>query len=365
MSAPYSDDTADLLTRSLGQVVRAWLLPPTGTPIPLELERCQFGWDETRAPRCTASLTARAPLDQATLALFDPRAGARLSIFAGYLRPGGTEDIQPIADLGLRTRTVTRPDNRLELTAVGDEAQIIDASPVDALGVVGSTHAWAILNLIRGIIPAADWVGTGTGGAAITIADITDVWATIDDLADRLDSDIYDNGLRGWRYEPRPVLTGTPAHTLVVGLDGTLITSTSTLDRNAWFNAAILRYRWRDGAGVDQVVTATRAVTTGPYAVTGLAGKRTYTEDRAVPTTQTAANAAADAILTRFLSRSRTYTLRAIAAYWLRPGMTVTVQLPVGDPENHLVSAVTFDPIAGTMDVRTRLPDNASTIGGA
>ena len=366
-AAPYSEDTPALLTRSLTQVVRAWLLPPTGDPIALEIERCQFGWDEARAPRVTASLTARVPTDQTVLDLFDPRAGARVAIHAGYVRPGtGTEDVQPVADLGLRARVVTRPGNTLELDAASDEAQVIDASPVFGVTAAGISTTWAILNTLRSVIPATDWNSVGDpGGGAVTVSDVTDIWSTIDDLADRINFDIYDDGMRGWRCYARPVLAGTPAHELVVGQDGTLITSTASLDRDTWFNAVTLRYVWRNGAGVEQMVTATRAVTAGTYAVTGPAGRRTYTEDRAVATTQAAANAAADAILARFLSRSRTYQLRAIAAYWLRPGMTVTVQLPLGDPESHLVAAVSFDPIAGTMDLRTRLPDNASTIGAA
>ena len=364
MSLPYSPDTAALLTRSLTQVVRAWLLPPAGDPIPLELERCQFGWDETRAPRVTASLTARVPTDQAVLNLFDPRIGARISIHAGYVRPGtGTEDVQPVADLGLRTRAVTRPDNRMELDAAGDEALVIDNSPVPGGSTSMPSHTAAIAALIVAAIG-----GTQTftaAGAAVTVESINDRWSTLEDLADRIDYDVYDDGLRVWHCVPRPVLAGVPAHALVVGQNGTLLTSSASLDRAAWFNAVTLRYVWRTVSGVEQSVTATRAVTAGAYAVTGPAGKRVYTEDRAVATTQAAANAAADAILKRFLSRSRAYELRAIAAYWLRPGHTVTVQLPLGDPESHLVAAVSFDPIAGTMDVRTRLPDNASTIGAA
>ena len=365
-AAPYNEDTPALLTRSLGQVVRAWLLPADSTPpIPLELERCVFGWDEGRAPRCTASLTARVPTDQSVLDLFDPRLGARVAIHAGYVRPGGTQDVQPVADLGLRSRLVTRPDNSLDLTAAGDEALVIDGSPVDGWTYSGASHTDVMTTLLRGVIPATDLTVTGPTGAALTVADLTDVWATVDDLADRINADVYDDGTRAWQICPRPTLAGTPAHTLTVGQDGTLITSSSGLDRVGWFNAVMLRYRWRDGDDVDQEVTSTRLVTAGPYAYTGPSGRRTYTEDRAVPTNQSSADAAADAILTRFLSRARSYQLRALAAYWLRPGMTITVQLPLGDPESHLVSSVTFDGVAGTMDVKTRLPDNASTIGGS
>ena len=43
--------------------------------------------------------------------------------------------------------------------------------------------------------------------------------------------------------------------------------------------------------------------------------------------------------------------------------MTVTVTLPLGAPQDHLVAAVDFDLAAGTMTVTTRLPDGTYTIG--
>ena len=58
-------------------------------------------------------------------------------------------------------------------------------------------------------------------------------------------------------------------------------------------------------------------------------------------------------------------TITAHAAYWLRPGMTVTVQLPVGDQQRLLVRQVTFNPVNGTMSVSLYQPINVeiSTTG--
>ena len=114
---------------------------------------------------------------------------------------------------------------------------------------------------------------------------------------------------------------------LAVGPGGTLTHSQSDLARAEWGNAVLLRSSWRDGTGTDRIVIASAWATSGDFAV-ATAGARWQLIERTSPTTQAAANAAAKHILTRTLSRGRGYTLTAVAAYWLRPGHTVTVQLP-------------------------------------
>jgi hypothetical protein len=173
---------------------------------------------------------------------------------------------------------------------------------------------------------------------------------------------VYDNGLRQWRIEPRPAVASRAVASLKVGANGTITRSASTVTRDDWANTVRLRYRWRTAAGADQLVTGYAAVTSGPYAP-ATAGTRVYIEERETPSTTAAANRAAKAILARMLARSRSYQLTAHAAYWLRAGHTITVQLPTGGQERHLVSSVVFRPLAGLMDLTTRLPDTASVIG--
>ena len=56
------------------------------------------------------------------------------------------------------------------------------------------------------------------------------------------------------------------------------------------------------------------------------------------------------------LERSRSLTIQAPSAWWLRPGHTITVHLPDSDPERHLVAAVEHT-TGGVMTVTTRTPD--------
>jgi hypothetical protein len=150
-------------------------------------------------------------------------------------------------------------------------------------------------------------------------------------------------------------VAATPDHVLSYGDQGTVVSPSSSLDRNAWANYVRVRYRWRDSSGADKVIVATSYVSGGPYRITGPSGRRILEVERTGATTQAEANAVARSILNRALARGDSLTVQAVAAYWLRPGHTVDVQLPTG-VVRHLVARVSFDLLAGMMTVETRQP---------
>ena len=125
---PWMPDTPQLLTGVLTHIVRAQLLTGAGDTIDLDLVDGTIGFDDTRSPRVSARLTAKVPDDAALLSRIDPRTGVRLLVSAGYRRPGGVEDVQPLVNLALRSRRVSRPENRLTLEAASDESLLIDGA---------------------------------------------------------------------------------------------------------------------------------------------------------------------------------------------------------------------------------------------
>lgn len=361
--APFQLATVAHVASTLRHVLEVDAVTAAGVVLPLEVERVEkLSWDERTAPRVQAALECKVP-DEEVLAQLDPRLGPRLRIRLGYVLPGGAEDVQLVADLGIRTRATRRPANVVELTAMSDEALVVDASPAIGLAVSGSSAPLAIRSLIYSAFhPDPPVTISHPDTTATSLVDVSDRWAAMDDLADTIDGDVYDDGLRSWHITRRPAVASRAAAILKVGPGGTLTESTATVTRDEWANKVQLRYRWRTAAGVEQQIVGTAQALTGPYAV-GTAPLRIVQLERETPTTQAQANKAAAAVLARMLSRSRSYTLSAVAAYWLRPGHTVTVQLPTGAQARHLVSAVDFRPHAGTMTVDTRLPDTATTIG--
>lgn len=365
---PFSADTPDLLTRSLSHVAAARLVMPDGETVALDMVDGSLSWDERRSPRVDCQLDVRLPTDAAQLSRIDPRTGARLVVDAGYVRPGGARDVQTIANLSTRTRRVLRPADRTTLVARSDESLVIDTGADTGPAVTGATTTATITSLIQQVFPGTPVTVSGPAGPAVTTEAYADRWDRIADLADRIGAQVYDDGLRAWKIAPAPAL-GTVVADLAVGATGTITDSAADLtrdgdgeDSSTWANAVVLVHEWVDGTGATQRITSRRRVTTGPYAaVTG--NTKVLRVDRQSQISQANADVAAASLVARTVTRGRTLTLTAVSAYWLRPGHTVTVTLPTGGTETHLVVAVTFDLRAGLMDVTTRLPDNTGTIG--
>lgn len=323
----------------------------------------QLDWDESRAPRVQLRADIAQPTPEQDRAL-DPRTNVRLHVAVGYMHKGQLLQRVLVADLGLRRRSVLEPSNVLRLEASSDEALVIDAAPSSiSSGLAANSPRGHIQVLVTQCIPAAEYNVTAAATATFAFPNgtIGDKWQAIEDLADGIgDVDVYDDGLRLWHVVPRPTLAAEPDLELADGVGGTVVSRANTLGREEWYNRVILVYRWKDAAGVEQVIQGVRSITTGPAAA--VAGNlKAYTEDRTVPTTQARADLAAGSLVKRMGSRGRTLVVRAVAVPWLRPGMTVRLTLSTGQAR-HLVSSVVFDG-SGWMEFTTRYPDSSETIG--
>jgi len=349
----YLPDTPALLAGAHGHVCRLRL---DGEDQALDAElgdRVVVTFDESRSPRAAVDVTLA---QRAGLAL-DPRAGARVEVDAGYRRLDGSEDVHALVDLGVRSSRPRWDVDELQLQGAGDEARAIDASPAVVESVTAATSALGVTALLARCLNPAPTLTTTINGPAVTVDKIEDRWQALVDLADRAGAQLYDDGLRRWRFDPVPqLLAGEPDLAVTVGAGGTILVAEEGVERDTWHNYVMLVYRWRNAAGSDQQIVATAYVSTGDLGIYGPAGRRIFRDDRNVATTQAEANGAAASVLARLFSRGKTLTFRAVAAYWLRPGMTVDVTLPDGSTRRRLVASVRFDTLAGVMDVSTRLP---------
>ena len=358
-TAPFSADVVSLLSESHRHVLRVTAVGADFT-MPLDVEDFSIDWDSEHSPRVDCSFTSPVP-DWDALGQLDPRAGVRVEVEVGYGLPGGSEDVQRIADLGLRTVTVDRPSNTIRCTAASDEMLVMDGSPAIGFPVTGATHAAAMRTLINHCIHPAPKATVTVSGGAVTVDPVTDRWGTVRDLADRMDARVFDDGLRIWHIDPTPTL-GTPVLAVTHGEDGTLITGEAGLDREQWANYCQLRYEWVDGSDVEHRVTATAIIRDGPWRVDGPAEKRIFLDRRDVPTTQAEANVAASSLLRRFAARARTFRFQAVAAYWLRPDHTVTLTLPDMRSLDLIVKRVEFRPGDGVMTVDAQRPDSTVAV---
>ncbi|CCH79089.1 hypothetical protein BN12_40059 [Nostocoides japonicum T1-X7] len=363
-AAPYDDRSAALLSQSLTHLVTGVLILPDGTPVPIDIEGGTVTADETRAPRWEATLTCKVPADQQTLSLIDPRQPVRLVIYAGYQWPDRTQDVQHLCDLGLVGRSVNRPADTMTLHAVSDERFVMDNAASNGGTVNQSTTLAAIQYVIGQCVPAGTTITTSVttvGGTINQTEDGQDKWNLIEDLADRINVDVYDDGTRAWFIGDRPSIGTVAAHTIQVGPTGTLTDADTDLTRDDFANRVFLRYKWTDTGGTDHTINAVKSITSGAYAaVTG--NLKVYSETRDIPTTQANADAAATSLLRRTVSRGRSLSVTAISAYWLRPGHTIFITLPFGSGEAAVLASVTFDMKTGAMTLTTRLPDSSASI---
>ena len=353
--APWAADTPTLLQNTLGHIARGWVTPGTGADIPLDILDGTVSFDEGRTPRVTANLTCAIP-DRTLVDQIDPRlSGRRVVVQVGYRRPDGTEDVNQLADLMLRGRVLSYPNNTMRLTAASDEAKLLDDAPSNG-GSVSTTGAKAAIAAVFTAASLPATITDTTGDAtAFSISPLGDKWDAVEDITDQINADFYGTGAADtYALAPVPVL-GTVAHTISTGNGGTITDADHTLDRDGWFNRIYLEHLWRDAAGADQRVVYIKDAT-GPYAPTA-GNRRTLHVTRNTPTNGTKIAAAATSLSKRAVTRGRSVPLTAIAAYWLRPGDTVATTLPNVDPERHLLASVDFRLADGLMDITTRLPE--------
>lgn len=362
--SPYLPGTDTLITGVHGQETRLEFVDVNGTSYVLPFTDCEVSFDEARAPRVEIRATVPDPGEE-LLARLDPRLGGRLRAFAGYVWPTGNRDVRLLADLGIGDRTVNRADGTVQLEAGSDEAMVIDAGHMNS-GTISTTSTRAgIQALVNGAFGTArTWVVTGSDTTAVNMAVTdTDRWDNVDELADRLDLDVFDDGTRTWYIKPRSSSTGTPVHQLVVGAGGTLLEANTNVSRRGgeYANRVHVVYKWTDTAGASQRVIGVGYISAGALAFAG-DNRVVAVVERGTATSQAVADTVARNIVRRTVTRGRSHDLRAVSAYWLRPTQTVTVQLPAGGPEDQLVASVAFDLADKTMRVRTRVTDTAVTI---
>lgn len=344
-----------------------------GDGYPLDMEDVEVTLSEDWAPYAQVKVTIAAPEDQSLLDdVLDPRRDCRLVVQAGYTYPNNTRQMGLLADVGLRARPLRRPADTVELDGGSGEYRAQDYralwwADMERSGITeavswlaGYAEGWARGQKVQSDFPAG-YGAKSLEGIEVTLG--TDYWSLMADAAARTDTRVFCNEYGIWQVTRRVDKAGTPIHRLAVGEGGTITDSTADLNRDAWYNAVLLEYRWTDAQRVEHVVHG-RALAQGAKYGVDAVGHKTHYERIERPVTEYAAGVAARAKLRTLLSRGRSRTITAAAAYWLRPGDTVEVQLPTGDPELHIVQSIRFNPLVGLMTVTTRQPLDVEITNG-
>ena len=365
---PYADDAEDRIRYSSRHVIEATAYPVSGAPIPLDVESGQVTYDESQTPRIQAQLVCKLPGDQSILDQLDPRKTFRVQIRAGYVWDSVTSDVQNLCLLVARKREVKLPDNRMTLDLSSDESLALDYKraawdtqpPQSNLKDFVQYHADIARRGSSAATVVTEFTDPAFGASAVagvTQAPGQDSMRLIADVMNRAGAQVYCDDTGRWIIGKPYALSNTTALKLNTGGGGVISEATAYLDREVFHNFVCLGYKWRDANNVDQVVWGHALIANGPLAW-NVIGYNSYFEERNYPATQAQANAAATSSLRALAKRGVGYQMDAVSAYWLRPGLTVTADLPDYTQDRVLVSAVQFNFPSGQMHLRLRRPED-------
>ncbi|KAF0258774.1 hypothetical protein DOU02_06735 [Clavibacter michiganensis subsp. michiganensis] len=341
----------------------------------IEVEDDSINFDEAQSPHVEWTATAKVPVTQADMDLLDPRRGVRALVTLG----------DSTLDLLLTERSIDRPSNTMKLTARSDEQVLMNngTGTTTLTFPPGSEAHRSIQRIIREALPDAVFQDSGVRGFGWTAPDEDYVVAPGDnaqqaawEIADRAgDRWVYQDG-HVWRIRERPELAETPAAALTIGEDGVIVSSSTALTLDDFYNSVLVVHTWTtedlDGEGKtvrnERRAEGWASIMSGPFEVTGPAGRKTLRVERNYAGTRETAEAAARSLLNRTSSRGRSMSLAAVPTekdLALRPGDTISIQLPTGPAELHLISGITFSRPDSLMQITTRVPSDAPITTGA
>lgn len=364
--------------RATGRLI-PWRNNAGGYYFPINVLDAVVTFDEYWSPYIQAEITAEIPEDQEDLDRADPRRKCVIEIQAGYVYQDGTEERFILLELLLRERHISRPENVMRLKA--DSREFIYRENVET--DPASVPAWGVREALRWLLNRCSF-DTGMGFSPFSPIDFeyrpdlvaglqtevgTDLYGMAEDLAKAADLWLRppEYPINGhWILTQRTVRAGQAKEIFTHGVNGTIIGAESALTRDDWANSALVIHEWITGAG-DVITRRGHAqVADGPFKppegdvgeFDEEAPRKTLIVRTDRPATTAACVAEAWSIVNRSFTRGRVKNIEATSSYWLRPADTVTIKLPTGPQERHLVSAISFRFPSGDMSVLTRQPEN-------
>ena len=365
ITEPYAEQALDTIRTTHRQRVTAKFYPTSGDPLDLVVNDGNVTLSEAWAPHAQVHLSCAGGLDLETLAKLDPRQAPLLEVHAGYIYPGGADDVQLLATAVLAERRVVQPGDSLELEANSEEMLAQDVVWLEATQTKSYAGLREAIEALLAYMAGGKQTLVADFGAKFR-ADLTtgvelergaSVWEVIYHLALQAGRWLYVGADGTWRCTAKATQASTTSVYLAASGPGSIVTRVDdVLSRNGYYTAAMVTYTWKDSAGADQTMVGTWA----PPAAAGMkgSGQKTLVLDRRGKASQWGANEAARLTVRNMSTRGASYQVDAVAAYWLRPGHTVQVTLANGATVRHICKQVVFHLGNGSMTVTTREPSN-------
>lgn len=347
-----------------GPIRHLWKVTVTSVPYaPFSLEveeELSVAFSLAWSPYAQASLKVKTPTDPVKLQVLDGRIRTYVRLDLGYSLNGSGVSINEAVSLRIQDAEEDILSGTITLTLQGREMEAQDApwfaewAGLMPRGGVKEAIEYVLSQSMNGSVTVT---GTGTGHRPDLVADVnpstgTDLWSIAAGIANSAGLKLWHDGGQTWKLLPRYNTTGaTYATMLRTGRRGTVSSIKRRLSRSEWFNEVIVEYPdslQSNGTPVRGIAQ----ISGGPFGYTNV-GVKAHTVSVKGWANSDSANAAARALLTTLSARGSSYTIQAVAAYWIRPGMTVPVKTGRGPYEKQVVESVTFTPLNGLMTITT------------
>ncbi|MFN3948009.1 hypothetical protein [Microbacterium sp.] len=288
----------------------------------------------------------------------DPRVTPRVVVTA-TVRVGAQSRLR-IFDLGVRRRPVNHRDGTMSLSLASDEALLDDWRPLadDSTPATFPTIR-GVVNYVLGVVlpdavlePGVDASATGPEAADDAL-----VWKAGKSAMDFLHPLVQAVGMRlvcderrAWTLRTENYAGFGEVATITYGED--LIDGTDTIDRDnaLWFDAQVTRYRWTDGAGMQQEAVDSFALRT-PHTRANL-----VEVDAPYPGPGRSAYA-----VRRAQQRGREVTATKVADWTTAAEQPVIVRLPDTPVQVGSIQRVRFDLSRDEMTIEARTIDTPGT----
>ncbi|MDN5585942.1 MAG: DUF5047 domain-containing protein [Brevibacterium sp.] len=287
--------------------------------------------------------------------------GARIRVFMRmhYDRntyesvPLGVYRVEEVSQQGLRT-------GRAQLDGLSLEAQVQDERFTSPRSLdIGPGEYW-VTKLIKEVLPEIG-ISWRLGSSLVPqLVEEKDRWGLIDgrsrdpSIAKSLGGRVFCDSRGSFVAAPVPTLEDPPVWSLSAGPGGALVEPQQTLSREGVYNQVVASGASESGQPPVGPAVASDDDPVSPTYYKGPFGAVPLFYTSKLLTTFQQCQAAALGLLAPRLGLKQTVSVSSLLNYALEPDDVITVTMPDGHNENHIIDSVTYPLTGGTMSLQTR-----------
>lgn len=287
--------------------------------------------------------------------------GARIRVFMRmhYDRhttetvPLGVYRVEEVSQAGLRP-------GRAQLDGLSLEAQVQDERFHTPRSLdIGPGEYW-VQKLIKEVLPEIG-ISWRLGSSLVPqLVEEKDRWGLIDgrsrdpSIAKSLGGRVFCDSRGSFVAAPVPTLEDTPVWALTAGPGGALVEPQQTLSRDGVYNQVVASGASESGQPPVGPAVASDDDPVSPTYYKGPFGAVPLFYTSKLLTTFQQCQAAALGLLAPRLGLKQTVSVSSIVNYAMEPDDVITVTMPDGHDENHIIDSVDYSLTGGAMTLQTR-----------